>query len=49
MMFFGMFRVDLQKIVKKVSKFAPPGPKNNNFSPFLAIYTVFGLKNYSSE
>ena len=49
MMFLGMFRGGLQKMVKKGSKFVPPGPKNIEFSPFLAIFTVFGLKNYSSE
>ena len=27
MMFLGIFRSDLQKIVKKGSKFGPPGPK----------------------
>ena len=37
MMFFGMFRSDFQKIVKKGSKFGPPGPKNNHFAPFVRL------------
>ena len=46
-MFLGIVRSDLQKIVKKGSKFGPPGPKKNNlFWPFLQF---FGLRNFSSE
>jgi len=40
MMFLGIFKSDLQKIVKKGSKFGPPGPKKQ---PFLAIFAVFYL------
>ena len=45
MMVLGMFRSDLKKIVKKGSKFGPPGPKKQ---PFLALFwpfsQFFGLK-----
>ncbi len=41
MMFFGMFRSDFQKIVKKGSKFGPPGPKNNHFAPFVRLEFFF--------
>jgi len=40
MMFLGMFKGDLQKIVKKRSKFVPPGPKNNDFWPFLDLKII---------
>ena len=30
MLFLGIFRSDLQKIVKKGSKFGPPGEKTEN-------------------
>ena len=33
MIFLGIFRSDLQKIVKKGSKFDPPGPKNAGCPP----------------
>ena len=46
MLFLGIFRSDLKKIVEKGSKFGPPGPKNNLFWPFLQF---FGLRNFSSE
>ena len=46
MMFLGIVRSDLQKIVEKGSNFGPPGPKNNLFWPFLQF---FGLRNFSSE
>ena len=46
MMFLGMFRSDLQKIVKKGSKFGPSGPKRQSFFSFSQF---FGLKNFSSE
>ena len=46
MMFKDISRSDLQKIVKKGSKFGPPGPKNNLFLPFLQF---FGLWCFSSE
>ena len=38
MMFLGIFRSDLQKFVKKGSKFDPPGPKNGHF---LALFWPF--------
>ena len=40
-MFLGMFRSDLQKIVKKGSKFGPPGPKNGHFWPFFGHFRNF--------
>jgi len=41
-MFLGIFRNDLQKILKKGSKFGPPGAKKTTiFGPFLVIFTVF--------
>ena len=50
MMFKGIFRSDLQNIVKKGSKFGPPGPKKKTiFGPFLAISEFFGLINISRE
>ena len=41
MMFKGIFRSDLQKIVKKGSKFGPPGPKNGHFLPFFGHFRSF--------
>ena len=41
MMFFGIFRSDLQKFVKKGSKFDPPGPKNGHFLPFFRHFCSF--------
>ena len=41
MMFLGIFRSDLQKIVKKGSKFGPPGPKNGHFWPFFGHFRSF--------
>ena len=43
MMFLGIFRSDLQKFVKKGSKFDPPGPKNGNFLPFFGHFQYFYL------
>ena len=40
-MFLGIFRSDLQKIVKKGSKFDPPGPKNGHFLPFFRHFRSF--------
>ena len=40
-MFLGIFRSDLQKIVKKGSKFDPPGPKNDHFWPFFGHFRSF--------
>ena len=41
-MFLGIFRNDLQKIVKKESKFGPPGAKKTTiFGPFLVIFHSF--------
>jgi len=41
MMFLGIFRSDLQKFVKKGSKFDPPGPKNGHFLPFFGHFCSF--------
>ena len=41
MMFLGIFRSDLQKFVKKGSKFDPPGPKNGHFLPFFGYFRSF--------
>ena len=41
MMFWGIFKSDLQKIVKKWSKFGPPGPKNGHFWPFFGHFRSF--------
>ena len=41
MMFLGIFRSDLQKIVKKGSKFGPPGPKNGHFWPLFCHFRTF--------
>ena len=41
MMSLGLFRSDLQKIVKKGSKFGPPGPKNGHFWPFFGHFPSF--------
>ena len=41
MMFLGIFRSDLQKIVKKGSKFDPPGPKNGHFWSFFGHFHSF--------
>ena len=42
----GIFRSDLQKIVKKGSKFGPPGPKNGHFlALFWPFSQFFGLIN----
>ena len=50
MMFLGIFRSDLQKIVKKGSKFDPPGPKNAQFRPFFGHFRSFSdLEIFSSE
>ena len=50
MMFLGIFRSDLQKIVKKGSNFDPPGPKNRHFWPFFwPFLQFFGLRNFTSE
>ena len=38
---FGHILKWFAKIVKKGSKFGPPGPKNDYFGPILAIFTVF--------
>ena len=40
-MFLGIFRSDLQKIVKKGSKFGPPGPKYGHFWPFFGHFRSF--------
>ena len=40
-MFLGIFRSDLQKFVKKGSKFDPPGPKNGHFLPFFGHFCSF--------
>jgi len=37
----GIFRSDLQKFVKKGSKFDPPGPKNGHFLPFFGHFCSF--------
>ena len=37
MMFLGIFRNDLQKIVREGSKFGPPGPKKQPFLQFLDL------------
>ena len=50
MMFLVIFRSDFQKIVKKGSKFDPPGQKNGHFWPFFWPFSqFFGLRNFSSE
>ena len=50
MMFLGIFRSDLQKIVKKGSKFGPPGAKKRSFlALFWPFSQFFGLRNFSSE
>ena len=41
MMFLGIFRSDLQKIVKNGSKFDPPGPKNGHYWPFFGLFRSF--------
>ena len=41
MMFLGIFRSDLQKIVKKGSKFVPLGPKNGHYWPFFGHFRSF--------
>ena len=47
MMFFGIFRSDLQNIVEKGSKFGPPGPKNSHFWPFFGHFRSFSdFKNF---
>ena len=43
MMFKGIFRSDLQNIVKKGSKFGPPGPKNSHFWPFFGHFRTFSV------
>ena len=50
MMFLGIFRSDLQKIVKKGSKFGPLGPKKQSIlSLFWSFSQFFGLTNFSNE
>ena len=41
MMVLGIFRSDLKKMVKKGSKFDPPGPKNGHFWPFFGHFRSF--------
>jgi len=41
MMFLGIFRSDLQKIVKKGSKFGPAWPKMAIVQPLFVIFAVF--------
>ena len=46
----GIFRIDLQKIVKKGSKFGPLGQKKTTiFGPFFANFAVFWTYRFSSE
>jgi len=41
MMFLGMFRGGLQKMVKKGSKFVPPGPKKTSNFPLFWPFSQF--------